>query len=183
MSGYATASRALSPLSAAALLGSLAACASDEPEIPTVDPNDLETDVLEPDGADRDDPQDSGGGVCHLLSAEEIETVIAEPVGKGEAMGELGEVASCMWPHPEVEHQGVSVLSISDSDIPGEELFDSIASGEPTEVGGADEAVFDEDSENLWVRSEETVLQLQLHAFASSEDEFGELAEVMVGNL
>jgi hypothetical protein len=183
MSGYATASKALSPLSAAALVGSLVACSSDEPEIPTVDPNDLETDVLEPDGDNGDDPQDSGGGVCDLISAEEIESVITEPVGEGDAMGELGEVESCMWPHREVEYQGVSVLSISDSDIPGEELFDSIASGEPTEVGGADEAVFDEDSENLWVRSEETVLQLQLYAFDSSEDEFGELAEVMVGNL
>lgn len=43
--------------------------------------------------------------------------------------------------------------------------------------------MFDEESESLWVRSDESVLQLYLYAFESGEDEFVELAEIMIGNL
>lgn len=184
MSGSSTAAQAKTLLSGTALMGLLVGCSpNDEPEIETVNPNDLETEAPAEQEHAADSPEQTGGGVCELLSPGDIESVIGESVGDGVATGEVGQVESCMWSHSEVDYQGVNILSISDDEIPGETLFESIASGQPTEVGNADEAVFDEESESLWVRSDESVLQLYLYAFESGEDEFVELAEIMIGNL
>ncbi len=184
MSGSSTATPVRASLSGVALIAILAGCSpSDEPQIETVNPNDLETEDPAPQEYAVESPAQAEEGVCALLSAEDIERVIGESVGEGVATGEVGKVESCMWSHSEVDFKGVNILSISDNEIPGETLFESISNGEPTEVENADEAAFDEESESLWVLSDESVFQLYLYAFESSEDEFVELAEIMVGNL
>ena len=148
-----------------------------------MDPNDLDPEILEPEEARGGDPQRQGRGVCDLLSGDEIESVLTDPVAEGQAIGELGEVEACQWPHRQHDKsQDVQVLRIRDGEIPGEELFASIAHGEATQVPGGEEAAFNENTQSLWVRSQETVLQLQLSGFDAEEEAFVELAEVMVEN-
>lgn len=186
MSGSSPATKTLSLISCVALTGALAACSPDnEPQIDTIDPNDLETEEPAQNEVEEDEAaaEPAEGSVCELLSPDDFESVIGELMNEGQATGEPGQVESCEWPHPEVDFQGATLLSLSDGEIAGEDLFESVASGEPTEVEGADEALFDEESESLWIRSDGSVLQLYLYAFQAEEDEFVELGEIMVGNL
>ena len=184
MSGPSTTTSVLPLVSTAALVAFLAACTSDdEPQIETIDPNNLETEAPEQEETLVGDPEAEGDGVCALLSPDDIEAVTGEPVSAGASAGESSEIESCMWSHPEADHRGAHVLSISSGELPGEDLFDSITSGEPTDVTNTDEAVFDPESQSLWLRSGETVLQLYLNGVESSEEEFVELAEIMVDNL
>lgn len=107
MSGSSTAAQAKTLLSGTALMGLLVGCSpNDEPEIETVNPNDLETEAPAEQEHAADSPEQTGGGVCELLSPGDIESVIGESVGDGVATGEVGQVESCMWSHSEVDYQG-----------------------------------------------------------------------------
>lgn len=117
--------------------------------------------------------------VCELLTPDEIESVLGEPVEEGRSTDESDEAAEtsdgdsgdCSWQNAE-GHYGVTLLGFEGGELTGEERFEAFIedAGRYEESGVADEAVWLQE-DILIFRDAEVVYLLQM---ASTELEDAE---------